>query len=670
MRIRSFAPVHYAVLAVLLAAMSGCDSGTEPVEVEEEVEQESFPTICEPRGALSVPDTVQERLVSSECVLSQRYIDVWALDVDADLELTIDLIGDDFDPTLALLDADGQTIVRDDDGGLGYNSRVNREFASGRYYLYASSFSEYTSGDYRLSVHEGPPVSPCPPTATLAFPDTVTGSVTASACDFDGFYVDAWRLELPMDTTVMLELETVEFEPVILLADPSGDFIEYGSQLSGRAWLEVPLSAGSYDIWVSDAYRRGQTGSYTLEVRGGPQALLCAAAGTIAVGETVQGEIAGEACGLGYSHGEAWDLELTDRTEIAVSVHGDVRSPYILIFDESGRDVGGAWGDGFAAAADLELGPGTYRVWVLADLGSQGAYTLTVRDGPTWSSCPAAGTIAPGEAVQGKITSEDCILDYAQGDPWELELADSADLAMSVEGELMYPYLQVIDAQGHEVEYGFGDESSAALDVTLGGGAYRVWVLGPQEPDLQGTYTLSVWDAGSTPTCDAAGTVTPGDTVAGALSSTDCGFPDGRYGDLWTMPLDSSATIAIRLTSDKIDPYLVVADSAGSVIAEDDDGGSGFNAALTIELDAGWYQVWTTSYAPGEVGAYELNLELAEASSPADPDLAGEVAGKGAAPDAWGAPTPLRPARREPPSRVPPVFSRGADKADVLDGGR
>lgn len=667
MRVPSFPPVRYAAALAALAVVGGCDSGTEP-EVPEE---ESFPTICEPRGAIAIPDTVQATLASGACDPSGSLVDVWILDVPASGELTVDLTSDAFDPVLVLVDARGRPIVEDDDGGPGLNSRINRDFDAGRYFLYARSYNDYGAGDYRLSVHEGPPVSPCPPTATVAFPDTVTGSVTTGSCHFDEFYVDVWRLDLPADTTVTIFLESDAFEPVIVLADPSGEFIAYATQAPDRSWLELPLPAGSYDIWVGDAYQRRQTGSYTLQVVGGPQALLCDAAGTIAPGDTVQGAFAGEACLLGDWSGEAWELDLAERSEVAVSVHSDVRYPHIRILDDSGQEVGRGWGEGYTAAVDLELSAGAYRIWVLSDPGSDGAYTLTVRDGPTWSSCPAAGSIAAGETVDGKITTDDCILDYAQGDPWELEVTDSADLAMSVEGELMYPYLQVIDASGQTVAYGEGDESSASLDATLGPGTYRVWVLGPREPDFQGTYSLTIWDAGSTPTCDPAGEVAPGDTVTEALSTTDCAFPDGRYGDLWTMRLDSSLTVTVRLESDKIDPYLVLADSAGSVIAEDDDSGTGFNAALTIELAAGSYQVWATSYTAGDVGAYELSLERADTTAATDGVLAAGVAGKGGTPGTAVTPAPRRPARLEPPLRAPrPPFPHRADKVDPLGGRR
>ncbi len=95
------------------------------------------------------------------------------------------------------------------------------------------------------------------------------------------------------------------------------------------------------------------------------------------------------------------------------------------------------------------------------------------------------------------------------------------------------------------------------------------------------------------------------------------------------------------------------------------------NAALTIELAAGSYQVWATSYGPGELGAYELSLELTDPGSTMAPDLAAEAEGKGAVPDARGAPTPFWPAPWQPPTRMPPsAFYPNADKAEVPPGMR
>ena len=637
------------LLLLAIALFGGCDSSSDPAALDEE----DAPTICPPLGALSVPETVSGTLESaSECVLNGKSVDVWALDVTRSGELTIDLTSEEFDPVLTLLDTDARVIRTDDDGGYGFNSRIHMELTRGRYYLYATSFDGYYWGNYRLAVYEGPPSSPCPPSSTLAFPDTVQGAITSSAaCNFNGYYVDVWRLELPADTTVTLILESDEFDPTIAIADPGGSIIDHSSAADDIAALDVSLVAGSYDIWVVDAYTPGSTGRYTLEVLGGPQSLLCATAGSITPGETIHGEIRGGECLLWGRMAQGWELELAEPTEVAVAVGGDADMyPEIIVVDAHGGMVADSWGSESVAVIETELGAGPYLIWVLARSSFRGAYALTVREGPAALTCPATDAITVGETVQGEITTEDCLLGYALGEAWDLELADSVDLGISVDGQVRWPNLRVMDAAGNIVADGYGDESAAALNAALGPGRYRVWVLVPWELEYQGSYTLRAWDAGSTPACEVSGSVAPGDTLQGALSSTDCTFPNGRYGDLWTLRLQNLTTVSIGLESDKIDPYLILADSAGDVIAEDDDAGAGFDAAVTLELQAGSYQVWATSYGPAEVGAYQLTVGVGAAGDAPVADLRTGPARKVSGPPAaWAPPVPLRPATPLPP---------------------
>lgn len=65
----------------------------------------------------------------------------------------------------------------------------------------------------------------------------------------------------------------------------------------------------------------------------------------------------------------------------------------------------------------------------------------------------------------------------------------------------------------------------------------------------------------------------------------------------------------ISMTSSEVDAYLTLAGFDGTVLAEDDDGGSGLNARMTVQLEAGSYIVVASSFEAGEVGAYTLSVE-------------------------------------------------------------
>lgn len=78
----------------------------------------------------------------------------WRLEGEAGdtIMIRLDATGDDLDPLIGLLDADGETLVWDDDGGEGYNSLIEG-FAlpySGVYFITADVVSG--AGDYDLSL--------------------------------------------------------------------------------------------------------------------------------------------------------------------------------------------------------------------------------------------------------------------------------------------------------------------------------------------------------------------------------------------------------------------------------------------------------------------------------------------------------------------------------------
>jgi serine protease Do len=58
----------------------------------------------------------------------------------------------ELDPFLRVLDANGNEVATDDDGGGGLNSRINRFFPAGTYRIEATSFGDGETGSYVLSL--------------------------------------------------------------------------------------------------------------------------------------------------------------------------------------------------------------------------------------------------------------------------------------------------------------------------------------------------------------------------------------------------------------------------------------------------------------------------------------------------------------------------------------
>jgi hypothetical protein len=100
-----------------------------------------------------------------------------------------------------------------------------------------------------------------------------------------------------------------------------------------------------------------------------------------------------------------------------------------------------------------------------------------------------------------------------------------------------------------------------------------------------------------------------GGTVNGTLTST-CNI-EGDYYDVYEFRLTQPRTVTIALGSTAFDAYLVLLERTGAdtanYIADDDDGGVGYNSLLTQTLQAGTYLILVTSFSGTATGAYTLN---------------------------------------------------------------
>ncbi len=108
-------------------------------------------------------------------------------------------------------------------------------------------------------------------------------------------------------------------------------------------------------------------------------------------------------------------------------------------------------------------------------------------------------------------------------------------------------------------------------------------------------------------TCSTLPAITLGQPINGSLEASDPTWLGSHY-DLYGLTLDAQQQVTISQTSGQIDSYLYLYEFDGTYIDEDDDSGGGFDSSLTVTLDAGCYRIETTSWAPGETGAYTLSV--------------------------------------------------------------
>ena len=214
------------------------------------------------------------------------------------------------DPQLKIYDKDGTpgSGIGTGDAGVGLNSSaIFAPSASGTYYLEADGYGDAT-GTYTVSVTELTDDYPAGTAGTVAVGGTATGEIE-HPYDYDSFKVELkagkhYRFDLMGSATGDGTLD----EPALRLYDSKGAAIEDG----GIPWYDfasgvgsnargyfTPAKDGTYYVtaydWISDS------GTYTLSVQeiesvpetveGDDVASDTTTTGTIAVGETVRGNI-------------------------------------------------------------------------------------------------------------------------------------------------------------------------------------------------------------------------------------------------------------------------------------------------------------------------------------------------------------------------------------------
>jgi hypothetical protein len=93
----------------------------------------------------------------------------------------------------------------------------------------------------------------------------------------------------------------------------------------------------------------------------------------------------------------------------------------------------------------------------------------------------------------------------------------------------------------------------------------------------------------------------------GSLGDGDLQRDNGTYYDVYPVELEANQELALHLTSDAFDTFLVLRFPDGRTLENDDFGNQQTSRIRFVPRMGGTYQVWASSYAPGE-GDYVLDI--------------------------------------------------------------
>jgi hypothetical protein len=360
------------------------------------------------------------------------------------------------------------------------------------------------------------------------------------------------------------------------------------------------------------ATAEGKSATVAFTVMAGP----CVAAmttGSIALGQSAAGSLDPTDCRLGYQRAEGWNFQLGSATEFRIIMTSSGFPPELVLTDRQLNVV--LWGgsDGQRAQLVGELPAGQYIVWATSWADEPaGSYQLSASEARLCDAAQAS-SIAVGDSVSGSLAASDCVFWHGgSADGFHLHVPHGQGLQVDLSSAAFDAVLVVTDRNMEPLYWDddSGEGSNARLRRHFPAGEYVLWAVG-YGPGSEGAYQLAVTEI---ELCPLAGDLPLGESVSGTLSTTDCTLEGTRYADPWRLSLSAATTVQLDLTSNDFDAFLILEDAHGGLLAQDDDGGDGYNSRLLFTFEPGDYRVVATSYGGHSVGAYQLSARAVDGS--------------------------------------------------------
>lgn len=250
-----------------------------------------------------------------------------------------------------------------------------------------------------------------------------------------------------------------------------------------------------------------------------------------------------------------------------------------------------------------QVSTGTFTL-IVGGSANDNVVTATLQ--PTAAVASSGGSLTYGDSAEGSISSDTVSIAYT----FEGQAGDSVTINLSSPDFDAYVVLQ--DGSGAELVS--DDDSAGSLNARIedyslpADGTYTIQA-GSAFGGVNGSFTLSLEsgaavDATPIATATDQSPVTTSAIFSGTLSENQysASYPfEGQAGD----------QVTFTLSSQDFDAYLILQDSAGKILAEDDDGGGGVNAQIanfSLPSD-GRYSLIATSANRAQTGDYTLEAE-------------------------------------------------------------
>jgi tetratricopeptide (TPR) repeat protein len=407
------------------------------------------------RYRLSLEDVTPEPIVLGDAVTGSLEEDsLWTFVGHAGqiIRIAMDAASNDLDPSLRLLDPDGNQIAWDGDSGEGNNARIDGVILlqDGAYIIHAQGAAG-PFGRYALSLEE---ITPEP----IALGDPVTRDLEENSF---------WAFEGHAGQMIRITMDAVSdyLDPYLRLLGSDGNQIAWDDNGGGgnNARLDSVIlpQDGVYIIHAQG--NAGPFGRYKLLLDEVPTE-------TIAFGESVDGD---------FEDGIAWTFEAQVGHMISVELHktfSDQEAQLVMVLPDSTHSANRDREADTVTAKLVVPMTGVYRVFPQGE----GAYTLSL------TAMTATASISHSGVISAMLTDP-------LGDHWAFSDDGVNAISLTMSSDAFEPYLEFYGPDGmlQQRDTGSGPDGHASLHFVPGTGTYSIVARGAQE-EATGPYTLTL----------------------------------------------------------------------------------------------------------------------------------------------------------------------------------
>jgi hypothetical protein len=368
---------------------------------------------------------------------------------------------------------------------------------------------------------------------------TATGDLAATDClDASGRRADYRTITVAGELSATLTMTSSAFTPLVSVTTVDGTSV-VTQYAASPGFTRAVLAPGTYRL-VARAVETTGVGAYTVTVAAASHDVAgCALSNRVfmSVGATAEGTLASGDCadevGSPDDRVDTYSVWLTAGATYRATLTGTPRAKLSL------------WGPTESATEIKELAAGpssasilytaTTSGWhTLHPLGVAGtAYELGIATAEAVAACEQAPAYTIGSAVEGYLTSRDCLDETGRrADYRTLVVPNQLSATLTMAGGGFTPMVSVTTADGAPVVTQYS-ASAGFTRAVLAPGSYRI-VTRAVETTGQGWYSLNV--AAASHDVDGCGAATDvflgvGTSHEGAITGGDCADDVGLPGD-------------------------------------------------------------------------------------------------------------------------------------------